>query len=314
MAVVAKETRGYVDKGQAVIRRGVIDTHTLWQVMRIERILIASIMAAFLCLAMLYLHVADRRYAVRLVVTGVTVQKEGSSALEDIGSLAGVDLGGPSSNPLFKMFVGALRSPFAAQAIAADPELLKAMFPREWSAKENRWREPPSKLRSVGNAIRWFFGGTVLPWSPPGVARVFDYLKDELKVVPDAKSGVVTMEIDSQNPPAAERILLTLNNAVDERMRQRDLARATTDVDYLQQRLANVNVQEYRAALVTNLVQQEKMRMLASAPLAYVSDALGNPLVSAKPVSPVPTAVLLMALFLGWLVGVGVAMRKHRRR
>jgi uncharacterized protein involved in exopolysaccharide biosynthesis len=315
MDVKVPETRSYADeRDQPLVRGGVIDMHLLSQVVRSEAVLVATIIAVFMVLAIAYLHVAAQKYAVRMVITGIqSSHSETSGALDDISSLAGIDL--PSSgNSQFKMFVGALRSPFAAQSIAADPDLLKAMFPREWSASEGRWREPPSHVMPVIHAVGRFFGWHIPPWSAPGVARVFDYLKDELKVVPDSKSGVVTMELDSRYPDAAARILLALNNAVDERIRQRDLKRSTTDIGYLSDRLASVTVEEYRKALVTNLVDQEKMRMLASAPLPYVSDALGTPLISAKPVSPIPAAVLAAALVLGGLLALGVATLKYRRR
>lgn len=316
MAVVAKETRSFVTgvEEEPVVRRGVIDLHVLWQIVRAQKLLVAVIVAAFVLASIAYLHVAAQKYAVRMVLTGVQSQKDTSGTLDDLSSIAGLDLGGPGTNPQFKMFVGALRSPFAAQSIANDPELLKAMFPREWSVQENRWREPPSVIMPVLRAIARLLGWHIPPWSPPGVARVFDYLRDELKVVPDSKSGVVTMELDSRYPEYAARILQALNNAVDDRIRQRDLTRASTDVDYLTQRLSVVTVQEYRAALVTNLVQQEKQRMLASAPLPYVSDALGNPLISAKPVSPVPLAVLAAAFIVGSLVAVAIARVRYRRR
>jgi len=315
MVVIAKETRSYVkDIEEPVVRRGVIDLHALWQVVRAEKVLVASIVAVFMLLAIAYLHMTPRKYAVRMVLTGVQTHSESSSTLDDLSSMAGLDLGGPSSNPQFKMFIGALRSPFAAQSIASDPELLKAMFPREWSVKENRWRQPPSALRPALEGIARVFGFYVRPWTPPGVARVFDYLRDELKIVPDTKSGVVTMELDSRYPDAAVRILLALNSALDERIRQRDLIRASTDVDYLTQRLSAVAVQEYRAALVTNLVQQEKQRMLASAPLPYVSDALGKPLILTNPVSPIPMAVLIAALIIGFMVAIPFANARYRKR
>ena len=296
-----------------VVREGVIDLQRLAQIVRSERLLVASIVVACLLLAIVYLHVAAQKYAVRMVVTAVESNSKSSGTLDDLSSLAGIDLPG-AGNSQFKMFVGSLRSPFAAQAVAADPESLRAMFPREWSASEGRWREPPGHLRQVLRAVGKVLGWHVVPWSPPGVARVFDYLKNELKVTADTKSGVVTMELDSRYPEAAARILLTLNHAVDDRIRERDLQRASSDVDYLSQRLSATSVQEYRMALVTNLVQQEKTRMLASAPLPYVSDALGNPLISAEPVSPIPAAILAAALILGGLLAVGVAAIKLRRR
>ena len=54
--------------------------------------------------------------------------------------------------------------------------------------------------------------------------------------------------------------------------------------------------------------------MLASAPLPYVSDMLGKPLISARPVAPVPAAVLAAALIIGGLVGLGIARIKYSRR
>lgn len=313
MAVVAKETRDYLGDGAPpVLERGVIDVHRLWQIVSRHRLLVACIIGAFVGLAILYLHIAPQKYAVRMVVIAVEKGSETSGTLDDLSSLAGIDL--PSAgNPQFKMFVGAMRSPFAAQSIANDPELLKAMFPRDWSVTENRWREPKSAIMVVARPIAYLLGWHIQPWQPPNTARVFEYLKDELKVVPDSKSGVVTLELDSRYPQSAARILEALNDALDERIRQRDLLRASTDVDYLGKRLGEVSVQEYRTALVTNLIQQEKTRMLASAPLPYVSDALGKPLISAKPVSPIPAAVLGAALVLGALAAVGAASLRDRR-
>lgn len=316
MATVTPHPRSFTDDNldRPLIRQGVIDLRTLTQIVRREFLLIAAIMIPCFALAIVYLHLATPKYAVRMVVTGVQSHSQSSGGtLNDLSSIAGIDLPGLGGSQ-FQMFIGALRSPFAAQSIAADPELLKAMFPRDWSASEGRWREPPGHLRRWARAVAKFLGWHITPWSPPGVARVFDYLKDQLKIVLDAKSGVTTMEIDSEYPEAATSILVALNHALDERIRQRDLQRASSDIDYLTERLAAANVQEYRQALVTTLVQQEKQRMLASAPLPYVSDALGKPLVSAKPISPVPVAVLAAGLILGGLMGVGAATIKFRRR
>src|SRR5947207_1398587 len=159
-------------------------------------------------------------------------------------------------------------------------------------------------LLPIAHAVAKGFGWHIVPWSPPDVGRISDYLERELKVVTDSKSGTVTLEIDSDDPRTAERVLIALNNAVDERMRQRDLERATTNISYLESRLSTVTVEEYRRALVGNLFEQERKRMLASAPLAYVSDMLGKPMISSKPVSPVPVAVLAAGLIIGGLLGL----------
>jgi uncharacterized protein involved in exopolysaccharide biosynthesis len=312
---MVQETRNYADsKDRPLIRSGVMDPYVLSRIARREAITIVTIVVVFLVSSIVYLHVAKKKYAVRMVITAVSSHAQRpAGTLDELSSLAGIDLPGEGSSQ-FKLFVGALRSPFAAETIAADQNLLKAMFPREWSATEARWRKPPSYILPIVHGIAASLGWYIVPWSPPGVSRVYDYLKDELKIIPDPKSGVVTLEIDSNRPDVAERVLLAMNDAVDERMRQHDLERATIDITYLSQRLSAVTVEEYRKALVSNLVDQERTRMLASAPLPYVSDALGKPMISSKPVSPIPVAVFAAALILGGLLGFGLASIKYYRQ
>lgn len=297
-----------------LVRAGAIDLHLLFRVARSELITLITITAVFLAAAILYLHVAKQKYAVRTVITSTPSNSQtAGGTLDELSSISGIDL--PSGgNSQFKLFVGALRSPFAAQAIGADEDLVKVIFPKEWSAAEGRWREPPSHVLPIARAVAKGFGWHIVPWSPPGVGRISDYLERELKIVTDSKSGTVTLEIDSDDPRAAERVLIALNNAVDERMRQRDLERSTTHISYLESRLSTVTVEEYRRALVSNLFEQERTRMLASAPLAYVSDMLGKPMISAKPVSPVPVAVLAAGLIIGGLLGLIVARVRYNRR
>jgi uncharacterized protein involved in exopolysaccharide biosynthesis len=314
MAAIVQEPGIDQGRAQPVIREGMLDLHLLSRIAKAESVTVLTIMVVVFLASILYLHLARQKYAVRMVINAVSTKSQSSNgSLEDLSSLAGIDLPSAGSSQ-FRLFVGALRSPFAAQAIAADEDLVKAMFPREWSASEGKWHEPPNIALKIAHAVGAALGWHIPPWQPPGVSRVFEYLKDQLKIVPDNKSGVVTLEIDSPMPKVAERVLLTMNNAVDERMRQHDLTRATIDLDYLSKRLSTVNVEDYRKALVTNMVDQEKTRMLASAPLPYVSDVLGKPLISEKPVSPVPLAVLVGALILGGLLGLGVASVRYRRR
>jgi len=54
--------------------------------------------------------------------------------------------------------------------------------------------------------------------------------------------------------------------------------------------------------------------MLASAPLPYVSDILGKPMVSSKPVSPSPILILGAGIVLGGLLGLGMACIAYYRR
>lgn len=295
-------------------RGGIIDLDVLAKIVRTEAITFATVLLSCVLLSIVYLHIAKPRYAVRMEITAASSsEQQHLGGLGAISSLAGINLGGEGS-PQFKVFLGSLQSPVAADAVVSDQELLRAIFYREWADSDHQWREPPSHIRPalhwVGRILGWKFPA----WAPPGVSRVFDYLNDQLKVIRDTKSGVVTLEIDSDKPEVAARILLTLNSAMNERLRQHDLEHATSDIDYLTKRLLEVNVVEYRSALVSNLAEQEKSRMQASAPLPYASDVLGKPMISSKPVSPKPLAVWFAGIIVGGLLGLWVASLKYNRR
>jgi hypothetical protein len=294
----------------ALSRDGVINLSVLSEIVRSRRPTIVVMIFFGLLLSLYYLHVATKKYAIRMEVTAAaSFPQEGSSSLSALTSLAGISLpsGGGSR---FRVYLGALRSPLAAEALATDQDILKEIFPREWSMSEGKWHEPTGFVHRVGV----FLGISHTPWSPPSTNRVFDYLDRELKITPDSKSGIVTLEMDSEKPTVAVRILLILNAAVDEAMRKHDLEHASSYVDYLTNRLSTVTVDDYRKPLIANLAEQEKTRMLASAPLPYVSDILGKPMVSSRPVSPSPIPTLGAGIFLGGLVGFGLALITFYRR
>lgn len=296
-----------------LIRHGTLDLGVARQIMRAYPVTILAAIAACVVLSVIYLHVADREYAVQLYITAAAPTEKSSSALSALTSLAGVDLGA-TENPKFREFLSAVRSPVAAEAIVGDQPMLRAIFPREWSSKEQRWRQPHSLLHAPASLVKRVLGIPVIPWSPPNAARVYEYLKSKLKVIPDAKSGMVTLELDSSRPQEAQTLLVALNQSIDDWMRQHDLQHANDDIAYLSQQLSKTTVEELRTALAANLTEQEHARMLASSPLPYVSDMLGTPIVSSRPAYPRPIAVLIAAVVIGFLIGLALATRKYGRR
>ena len=308
---MAEEIHG-VDRAQdaSVIQGGNINFGTMARIIRAEKVTFLTVMFICLALSLLYLHKARTRYAVRMEITSASsVEQPKSGGLSALSSVVGISLGGEGS-PQFKLFLGSLRSPIAAEAIVSDQELLKAIFQREWSESESKWREPRMLMRPLLRILGWKFA----QWTPPGVNRVYDYLNDQLKVIPDSKSGVATLEIDSDKPDVAARVLLTLNTAMNERLREHDLEHSTTYMAYLVNRLSELNIVEYRSALISNLAQVEKTRMQASSPLPYASDILGKPMISSKPVSPKPLATWGAGIVFGGLLGLWGASIKYRRR
>lgn len=300
------------DASPPLIQAGAIDLRVLARVVKRRSGLIGSVTLIFLAASMNYLHMATKKYAVRMEIVSATPINRVAGGLSALSSLAGISVNG-DGNPQFRLFLGTLRSPVAAEALISDQDLLRSLFSRDWSMRQNRWREPSSRLRTIVHNIEQFFGIYVIPWTPPNANRVFDYLQENLKIIQDEKSGVVTLEIDSARPAVVARLLIKLNDVIDDRMRRRDLAHASIDIQYLTNRLPRVTVEEYRRALIANLADQEKTRMLATAPLPYASAILGKPTVSSKPVHPSPVAVLALGIILGAMLGIGFAVWSYGR-
>jgi hypothetical protein len=298
---------------QRLVRHGTFDLRLARKIIKVHKVTVLVAMAVGLLASILYLHVAPRRYAVQLYITAAEPTSNAPKGLAALSSLAGLNIG-PAENPKFREFLAAIKSPVAAEAIMQNPAMVRAIFPREWSGSEGRWRQPASALRAPVRVLKRILGIPVVPWTPPDAARVNLFLQDNLKVIPDAKSGLVTLELDSERPQQAEALLVTLNKAIDDWMRNHDLQHANDYIAYLTQELSKATVEELREALATSLSEQEKARMLASAPLPYVSDMLGTPTFSTKPAYPRAIPLLLAGIIMGFLVGFAIAARKYGRR
>ena len=258
--------------------------------------------AIVLLLVVGYLHVAKRLYTVSMEVTA-TAQSGQNTRLSGLGALAGIDFGGAGAGNLFKLYVASLQSPAAAAILARQPALLREMFPHDWSERDGKWEEPQSALRPFTNAIKSLLGVDIVPWSPPSTARVFDYLHDQVQIVQDDKSSVVTLKIESDDPKAASDVLVALNAAGDAIIRKRSLSRAQGYIKYITDTLPTVTVSEYRSALIQQLNDQVGIRMMAGAGVPFVSDVLSPPLVSPKPTSPSSIGVLILGFFFGCVFG-----------
>jgi uncharacterized protein involved in exopolysaccharide biosynthesis len=295
-----------------LIRHGTLDLRVALRIVKLHWVPILVATTVTVIAAVFYLHVAPRKYAVQLYITSTSPTSQTPKGLEALSSLAGLSLGS-TDNPKFKEFLAAIRSPIAAEAIIGNQSMVRMIFPQEWSVREGRWRAPRSYLRAPATLLKRILGIPVTPWAPPDAAQVYEYLKKNLKVIPDAKSGIVTLELDSARPTQAEALLITLNQVIDDWMRDHDLRHANDDIDYLSREMSKATVEELRVALAANLAEQEKARMLASAPLPYISDTLGTPTASTRPAYPKAVPVLIAAMVVGFLIGFAIALRKYGR-
>lgn len=266
---------------------------------------IAGAAGVFLLLAVVFLHVAEREYAVTLRLTptasAVSTLPTGVSSL---ASLAGISVPAQLENNPFELYLGSLKSRETAAAIAKNEQLLRHLFPADWSEDDGAWRQPDGLVGNVTGALRSVVGASEPDWVPPDARRVQEFVEREVSVIRERNSPIVNIVMQHGDPDTATSLLIAMHNAVDDALRQRELDRTSSYVNYLREQLGNVSVTEYRLALNEIIAEQEKRRMVASSDLPFAAEPLGRPVESVRPVSPRPLLVLSLSVFLGLLIGI----------
>jgi uncharacterized protein involved in exopolysaccharide biosynthesis len=291
----------------------IIDLRTIAGLVARHKIIFFASIAGFLALAILYLQLAPHRYSVSIQLAPVVnSNSEIAGRLGALSSLAGVNLGQDPNGQLFDLYREGLKSRAAADRLAQIPSLMQRVFEDQWSEKEGVWHEPPSEFRPILNFLRSILGIPVKPWSPPTGEQVYEILQRQLDVIQDTKSPIVVVTIEQSDPGTGAELLLALSDTVDRTLRERALARADQYITYLTQQLNRVTASEIRQALIENLSQQEKIRMMANAGRSFVSDVFSGPSVSPYPSSPNVSLVLGFALVFGVITGLSLAAWRDR--
>ena len=263
-------------------------------------------------LAALYLHFATYTYTSTLIVT--PIEKRQSSLpnnLRGIAGLAGISLPASSDELQFELYIAGVHSRFAADKLAARPDLMKQIFAQEWSEKDQEWREPSGFVHGLKKLIKVIIGIPTTKWHAPDGSRAQQYLTTHVAVSQDRNSPIVTLTLDTKDPGLGVNILAFLHQVVDTQLRTKALNRADSYIDYLTKKLQTVTVADYREALTAVLSDQEKTRMMASSDLPFAAEPYESPTSSTWPTSPQPLfvlagfvglGVLVSALILLWLI------------
>jgi uncharacterized protein involved in exopolysaccharide biosynthesis len=304
---VAGEMSGEIDIGRLVV--AILER---WQI-------VASAVAAFLLLGILYLHLTQPLYTATLQVTPVQGEQQASSSssLSGLASLAGINLPSSRGEQSFAIYIDGLTSRLAAQMLFRDQDLMHRLFAREWNPATGQWKARSSVLHGAANSVRWILGISTTRAESPDPARLQRYIQENLTTAKEKESPITTIAMRANSPELSRDLLMGLHRTVDDILRQRALERSTNYITYLTNTLQTTTVAEYRQALIESLSGQTKTRMMASANLPFVAEPFGAPVTSDVPTSPNGVITLGLMLVLGIFAGVGLALwqdwRGHRR-
>jgi uncharacterized protein involved in exopolysaccharide biosynthesis len=208
----------------------------VWELIRINRVLIASITIAFAGLGVAYSLLATEQYRSEVVVAPSEKRAGMSAALGQLGglaSLAGVSLPGGADQVVP---IAVLKSNELARNFIVEKDLLLPL-----TEPRMPWDLDTPDIRDA--------------------LKVFN--EDVRRVTEDKKTGLVTLSVTWRDPVVASSWANELIKRVNEKMRQKALSEAERNVAYLQKEIATSSVVSLQQSMGRVLESEMQKLMLA---------------------------------------------------
>lgn len=270
----------------------------LWRILWSGKWLIVAITALFGCLSVAYALLATEWYRAEVLLMPATSKSaSGLSSqlgqLSGLASLAGINIGkdGNSAEPL-----AVLKSRDFARSFIDELGLLPVLFADDWDAQAGKWKlTDPRDVPDLRDAVRYFD-------------------EDVRRVQEDKKTGLVSLTIEWTDPVEAARWANLLVDRVNDRMRQRALHDAESNLSYLQKELATANVvalQESVGRLIENEMQN---LMLAKGNQEFAFRIVDQATPPKWRSHPKRVQVVALAVVGGGLIAIFVVFIRHNLR
>jgi uncharacterized protein involved in exopolysaccharide biosynthesis len=134
-----------------------------------------------------------------------------------------------------------------------------------------------------------------------------EYLQKHIKIEPVGTSTVRRLAYAHPDPVFAAFLLQSLHHITDRSIRDKVRSESEARIKYLQASILSTSNPEHRRALTTLLLEQERLKMLASIDQPYAAAIVEPASYSARPRWPnkplVFTALILCGLIFGFAIG-----------
>jgi uncharacterized protein involved in exopolysaccharide biosynthesis len=160
-----------------------------------------------------------------------------------------------------------------------DEKLKPVLFSDNWDPDAQSWIPPNS---SILDQIKEVFGlegpdlrGTDLAPGEPTDWDVYErFTEDVLVVSSDAKTGLVTVAIDWEEPTLAARWANLLVERINTELRHQSVERERKSIEYLRQQIDQTSLADLRAVLFRLVEEHTKNMTLAKVTEEYVFEVI----------------------------------------
>jgi LPS O-antigen subunit length determinant protein (WzzB/FepE family) len=274
---------------------------------------IAVCTAVALLLAIGILQLSTPLHTVKMIVAKppVPLEEQIKTASFAEGLLGGLT----STSAELGNFVALFSTLRLTEAMAEDQQLMRSVFRKEWSERDQAWRSPGFSLkRFLTNVVRTIGGQPRISWREPDAARLLGYLDANLKVALDRDTGMVTVAVEVSRPDDGLALLSSIYQNGERLLRTEYIGYNRVLVREINAKLATVQVSDYRANLLDILAEAEKKVMILESDLPYVASLFQPPRASVSPTSPAVNLVVSLAALGGIIAGCVIVIVRLQLR
>jgi LPS O-antigen subunit length determinant protein (WzzB/FepE family) len=288
-----------------------IDLRELFAVLWAGRVKIVAITAIFAIASIFYALSVPNQYKADVLLSPTVSSGGGlSGALGQLGglaSLAGVSMGG-GNNSDGKVAIKIMQSWSFIEGFIDNNNLevgLSAIY---------GWDQATNKLL-INTATydpeseKWLSDDGM-----PSSWELYQSFLGRLSVSEDKKSGLLKVSIEYYSPLIAKQWLDLYVAAINAHMQQREMAKVTRNIEYLQIQIKKTSIAEMQEVFYTIIEEQIKNKMLAEASPEFVFYSVSPSMVPEVKSQPKRALICILGTLLGGMLSVLVVLVSHYGR
>ena len=234
-----------------------------------------------------------------------------ASKFGGLASLAGVSLGGSADKTTMGIEVLQSRQ-FFAKFMADNDVLVPLMAAKEWDRSANSLIINPDIYNVETNT--WLREATAPRQPQPSVQEAYKKFKQIIAVSQNKETGLVTLSIEHYSPYIAKQWVDTLIVAINETIREQDVAQAERSISYLKQQIQTTQLAELQVGFFELIQSQTETIMLANASPEYLFKTLDPAVVPELKAKPKRPLIAVLGTMLGGMLGVLIVLVRYFSR
>lgn len=263
----------------------------LWRIIWHGKWIVASITLIFAVGSVAYALMATEWYRSEALLSPADARSTSSISgqLSGLAALAGVSVGGPGNAEALAV----LESREFLRTFIQEHGILPLLFEDQWDKEQGDWR------LEVGD-------------EPPDVRDAVEYFrKNVLKVHQNRETQLVTIAAEWTDPDLAAEWVAIIVRRLNDRLRERALWDAETNVAYLQSEMAKTSLVTLQQSIGRLLENELQKLMLARGNEEFAFKIVDPPEPPKERVRPNRSMTAVLGTMLGGIVGSVLALLVH---